>query len=99
MKLVKWILNLILFAVSFCCVSALTFVTYNIVAIQTTDTSARINIANEYNDDATDETNNSKSVWYFDNYAYWVDDIKTNTSIDGIPDPITKYRVSNWFSW
>lgn len=99
MKLVKWILNLILLAVSFCVISAMTFVTYNIVAIQTTDTSARINIANEYSADATDEENNKKSVWYFDNYAYWGDDIKINTSIDGIPDPITKYRVSNWFSW
>lgn len=126
MKLVKLILNTILFAVTFCVVSAATFLTYNAVAIQTDDTSARISIANGYSenqnvvsyfDDPTKgndiyETEwytaeNKKSVWIFDNYTYWVTDIKANVWIhdsnnDGstdIPSPNTKLRVSNWFSW
>jgi hypothetical protein len=126
MKLVKLILNALLFAITFCVVSAATFVTYNLVAIQTDDTSARINISDGYSenpdvlsyfDDRTKgsgiyETDwyaaeNKKSVWMFDNYAYWVNDIKANVWIhdsngDGtvdVPSPNTKLRVSNWFSW
>ena len=86
MKLIKWILNLLLLAISFCVISLCTFGIYSAVVYQSDDTSARISLINK-----------EDSVDYWDTWELMADDIGVNVTNTELPSP--KLRVASWFSW
>lgn len=86
MKLIKWILNLLLLAISFCIISLCTFGIYSAVVYQSDDTSARISLVNK-----------EDSVDYWDTWELMADDISVNVTNTQLPAP--KLRVASWFSW
>lgn len=85
MRIIKWFLNLLLLAISYCLISVCTFSVYSLVCLQADDRTARISIVDE-----------PDRVSFFDSYSYWGTAISTEIS-NKLPDP--KIRVANWFSW
>lgn len=86
MKLIKFLLNCLLFVVVFAISMGASIGIYSAISYQSADDYALIHFA-------SDETD----VSYIDAPLYWTDNIKNGVS--NINDANSKSRVANWFNW
>lgn len=82
MRFLRFLCNVLMFIAITIGVSVVQVGLYNVTALQ----SKQID---EIHLSAADDT----EIAYFDNYAFWIGDIKENLNQD------PKYRVTNWASW